>query len=423
MMSKSLKLLWVKTGPLYPLDTGGKKRTCSMLVELSKQHEVTYLALKNRKGDLTTAEAEAGYASRKVWVPWRESSGRTPKFFAELLGNLVFSSLPYALAKYREVAMEAEIAHLCAGESFDLVICDFLAPAANFLRIRNRLGVPTVLFQHNVEAQIWRRLAAGKHNPVARWYFGIQFRRMARWERRLSAIFDGVIMVSPEDAEFARREYGLRNILGDVPTGVDADYFQPGEQGGGKHPTIGFLGSMDWMPNVEAVRWFVSEIFPDLKSAVPGVRFLVIGRRPPASIKALAARDRQIEVTGTVDDVRPFLRECDLLTVPLLSGGGTRIKIMEALAAGLPVVSTTIGAEGLGLVDGKHLLIADSAAEFAAAVKRLLSDQEVRWRLSAQGRQLVLTDFSWERATNVFLEHCQKVCRGLVSQPGPRQNR
>jgi glycosyltransferase involved in cell wall biosynthesis len=237
---------------------------------------------------------------------------------------------------------------------------------------------------------------------------------MEKWEKKLSEVFDGVIMVSAEDVELVRQKYGLDNVLGDVPAGVDADYFQPCKGEGERPATVGFLGSMDWMPNVEAVKWFAGDIFPVLKEGVPGLRLLVIGRRPPPSIRALASQDAQIEVTGTVDDVRPFLARCDLLVVPLLSGGGTRIKIMESLAAGLPVVSTAIGAEGLGLVDGEHLLIADSGPEFVAAVSRLIADEELRQRLIAAGRELVRTRYSWARATEVFMERCLKV-RGRLA--------
>ena len=238
---------------------------------------------------------------------------------------------------------------------------------------------------------------------------------MKRWEKRLSEMFDGVIMVSPEDTEFARREYGLKKVLGDVPAGVDADYFQPGDLRQGRAATLGFLGSMDWMPNVEAVTWFVEEVFPEVKKTVDGVNLLVIGRRPPPPIEALAAKDQDIEVTGTVDDVRPYLERCDLLVVPLLSGGGTRIKIMESLAAGLPVVSTSVGAEGLGLVNGEHLLVADTAREFVAAVTQLISEPEMRHQMSAKGRALVQADFSWDRATKVFMDHAQKAPGRLVT--------
>ena len=409
-MSSALKILWVKSGPLYPLDSGGKKRTHEMLVELSKRHEVTYLALREQGAELDPQEAEAGYAVAKRWVPWSEAKTGSPRFFFELLCNLVFSSMPYAVAKYRSREMEGEIAQLCAGGDFDLVVCDFLFPAANFIGIQTDLGVPTVLFQHNVEAQIWKRLAAGKRNPIARWYFGSQFRRMAKWERKLSGIFDGVVMVSPEDTSFARENYRLENVLGDVPAGVDPDYFRAvDEREPGGAPVIGFLGSMDWMPNIEAVQWFARDIFPSVKAETRGVQWLVIGRRPPAAIEALASGDSQIEVTGTVDDVRPFLARCDFLVVPLLSGGGTRIKIMEALAAGLPVVSTTVGAEGLGLVDEEHLLIADSAEEFAAATNRMAADQQLRSRLRRGGVELVRAEYSWARATETFMDHCSQL--------------
>jgi len=404
-MSKFSKILWVKTGPLFPLDSGGKKRTHAMLCELSKEHEVTYLALKEDSQELHAEEADAPYAAHKKWLSWNETQGGTPKFFIDLFKNLMFSSLPYSLEKYRSPLMAEEIERLCRDEGFDLVICDFLSPATNFLSIE--LQVPTVLFQHNVEAQIWKRLAAGKKNPIARWYFGKQYRRMAKWEKELSKIFDGVIMVSPEDTAMARSEYGLDNVLGDVPTGVDPDYFEGDERGSGETTTIGFLGSMDWMPNIEAVQWFADEIFSQVKSEITDCKLVVIGRKPPASILRLAENDAQIEVTGTVDDVRPYLQRCDFLIVPLLSGGGTRIKIMEALAAGLPVVSTTIGAEGLGLVDGEHLLIADSAADFAAAVVRMAGDEQLRLRLSNSGIALVRAEFGWDGVTEIFIDHCE----------------
>jgi glycosyltransferase involved in cell wall biosynthesis len=254
---------------------------------------------------------------------------------------------------------------------------------------------------------IWRRLAAGKQHPLGRWYFQSQAARMTVRERRLSELFDGVITVSPEDSRIARDEYRLRNVLGDVPAGVDTDYFKPPAVPA-PATTLGFLGSMDWMPNIEAVQWFAKEILPGLTD---DARLVVIGRNPPRSIRDLADADPRIEVTGTVDDVRPWLARCGILVVPLLSGGGTRIKIMEALAAGLPVISTTVGAEGLGLNDGEHLLIADSAADFRDAVAGLIGDDDRRLRLGQAGRRLVEEQCGWKRATDEFLRHAAKVIR------------
>ena len=230
---------------------------------------------------------------------------------------------------------------------------------------------------------------------------------MTKWEEKLSRGFDGVITVSPEDSKIAREEYGLDNVLGDVPTGVDFGYFGNGEPDGGSGEgfTLGFLGSMDWMPNIEGVHWFVREVWPDVKRRVPNCRLLVIGRKPPASVSKLAEDDHQIEVTGTVDDVRPYLARCQALAVPLLSGGGTRIKIMEALAAGLPVVSTAVGAEGLGLEDGEQILIADSPTEFSDSTVRLADDEALRARLASEGAKRVRDGHGWEAVTEIFEKH------------------
>ena len=416
--SSGLRILWVKSGPLHPLDSGGKKRTHSMLVELNKRHSVTYLALKDPAHPLDPGEQRSAYADQWTWVPWREARKGSLRWCVELAANLIASTLPYALQKYRSRSMEELLHGLIESGDFDLVVCDFLFPALNFRGSGGGGKVTTVLFQHNIEAVIWERLAAGRADWIGRWYFGLQARRMRRWEKRLSERFDGVITVSPEDSEVARRDYGLANVAGDVPAGVDACYFKPAKSGDGR--TVGFLGSMDWMPNIEGVRWFVEHVFGDPAIRAAGARLLVIGRRPPRSILELAELDPRIEVSGTVDDVRPWLERCDLLVVPLLSGGGTRIKIMEALAAGIPVVSTTVGAEGLGLVDGEHLVIADSAADFVRAVGSLLGDPARRDRLSRVGRELVVREYGWERASEVFIEHAVKV--GLAKEVSRNQH-
>ncbi len=406
-----MKILWVNPRPLYPMDTGGRKRTHSMLCEIARQHEVTAIALKPDGEDLHPDEQAAPYAQEKVWVPWREARRGSLGFFAKLLKNFLASPYPYTLEKYKFAPLEKEILRLVREREFDLAVCDFLFPAPNFASIHQSANAPaTVLFQHNIEAQIWQRMAGGKRNPLAGIYFRNQARRMADCERRLCELFDGVVTVSPEDSGIARDEYGLDNVLGHVPTGVDADYFAPPEGSeSGDGITIGFLGSMDWLPNIEAVRWFAEAIYPSVKQRIKNVRWVVIGRRPPSAIRSLADTDPSIEVTGTVDDVRPHLHRCDLLVVPLLSGGGTRIKIMEALAAGLPTVSTTVGAEGLGLIDGTHLLVADESGDFSNAVVRLAEDAKLRLSLGDSGAKLVRSEHSWARAAEAFMNHCEKL--------------
>ena len=232
---------------------------------------------------------------------------------------------------------------------------------------------------------------------------------MKRWEERLSRLFDGVITVSEHDASICRNTYQLKNVLGHVPTGVDLAGFQPRTPNTQtpEKALIGFLGSMDWQANIEAVRWFLAQIWPQILAELPGARFRIIGRNPPAWLVERAAADATIEVTGTVADIRPHALECDLMVVPLKAGSGTRLKILECMAMGLPVISTTIGAEGLPFNAGKDLLIADDTPSFQASVLQLMNEPETAAQISRSAREKVETKHSWSVASDVFLRLCE----------------
>ena len=405
-MASSLRILWVKSGPLFPLNTGGRRRTHAMLTELARDHDVTWLAGLPEGLQLDSREEPDAYADRKLWIRTRESEKGSAKFLVDVGKNLV-SRFPYVLDRYRNTEIQEKLRELDQSGELDLIICDFLTPAVHFEGWNPR--TPTILFQHNVESQIWKRLAEEKSNPLARVYFHNQYRRMWKAEKELSARFDGVITVSPEDAAFCESEYGLSNVLGPVPTGVNTEFFQPPENRKPESGLIGFLGSMDWMPNIECVQFLVREIFPRILERHPAARFRIIGRDPAPAVRQLAAENPAVEVTGTVDDVRPHLDACELLVVPLRSGGGTRIKIFEAMAQGVPVVSTTIGAEGLPVTDGRDILIADEANAFADAVIRLLDNPALAAELSGNARSKLVADHSWESVTRQFVELCRNV--------------
>ncbi len=404
MIPPPWRILWVKAGALHPPDTGGKIRTLSMLRELNRWHHVTYLGLQPEGLALHPDETTDPYAREKIWIAKPEPARGSPRFFAQLALNLL-SSEPFALSKHHSEAMRARLVELDASGRFDLIVCDFLVPALHFENHSWR--TPTVLFQHNMESQIWKRMAAHHSNVVGRAFLRLQFQRMFRWEDRLSRLFDGVITVSAEDSRFARDTYRLTNVLGDVPPGVDTEFFKPAATS--SQPTLAFLGSMDWMPNIEGIRWFVREAYPAVKRTVGDVRLRIIGRRPGPEIRALAQDDPSIEVTGTVDDVRPWLRDASAMIVPLLSGGGTRIKILEAMAFGTPVLSTTVGAEGLPFLNGKHLLLADEPGAFAARSIDLIRSPELRQRIAESARQEVVDRYSWAVASATFQKLCERI--------------
>jgi glycosyltransferase involved in cell wall biosynthesis len=409
-MRDQLQIVWLKTGPLHPVDTGGKIRTFNMLRELKKRHRITYVALCPPEVNEQVKQSAAEYSHEQVWIPWRETKKFSVPFFAELAGNFFLSPLPYVIQKYESPDMGSAVRGLDQARKHDLMVCDFLTPAVNLLAGDARPATKTLLFQHNVESLIWKRTWENT-SGLKRAYFQTQWRRMERFERDACSRVNAVAGVSDEDCSLLRTEFGLTNVVGSVPTGVDIEYHQP-PKGERKPRSLAFLGSMDWMPNIDSVVFFCREIFPRLKQEFPNVTLTIIGRNPPTQVKELAANDSSIRVTGTVPDVRPLLAEAEVMIVPLRIGGGTRIKIFEAMASGIPVVSTRIGAEGLPVTHGENILLADTPTDFARVVADLFVQPDLRGRMGQAGLELVRKHYSWESVTSVFEKYCLDLCGG-----------
>jgi glycosyltransferase involved in cell wall biosynthesis len=373
---------------------------------LRKRHHICFLALQPQGQDPENAKLAAEYSQTQHWVPWVETPKKFPYLQNDLLRNLIGSRLPYVIEKYRSPDMRSAIETAADPERCDILICDFLTPAVNVPAMRR---VPSILFQHNVESLIWKRMA-DNCSGVRRLYFQDQWRRLRRFEAQACATFDGVVAVSEDDASVFRNEFGLSNVLGSVPTGVDTEYYYP-ERAERVPASIMFLGSMDWMPNIDSVKWFMEDIFPKIKKQFPHATFTIIGRNPTSVVRELADRDPAVRVTGTVDDVRPFLKQAELMVVPLRAGGGTRIKIFEAMATGIPVVSTKVGAEGLPVKHDKEILLADTPDEFVVAVKRLFQSAELRQQIGQAGMELVRARFGWAASVDVFEQYCYEVMR------------
>jgi sugar transferase (PEP-CTERM/EpsH1 system associated) len=396
-----MRILWLKTDLLHPIDRGGKIRTYHMLRALKQQHHVTYVALDNGRAPAEAASLATEYCHELVRVPYSEPERRTAAFWMDLVRNLV-SPLPYAIGKYRSPAMRSVIAERVASGSVDLLVCDFLMPAQN---VPDDLPCSTVLFQHNVEASIWRRHVEVQTSRLARAYFAQQFRRMERFEREQCQRFDVVVAVSEEDADALRAQYDVARVRA-IPTGVDTTAFAAADPALAQPGKIVFVGAMDWMPNEDGIQWFAGDVLPRIREQVPGASLTIVGRNPGPAVRRLADPAGAVTVTGTVPDVRPFLEAASLVVVPLRVGGGTRLKIYEAMSMDRPVVSTTIGAEGLPLEEGEHIMRADDAAVFAAACVRLLQAPAEAWRMARAGGEYVRTSFSWDRVAGEFARLC-----------------
>jgi glycosyltransferase involved in cell wall biosynthesis len=406
---KRMHILWLKTELLHPVDKGGRIRTYELLRRLAQRHHVTYVCLDDGS-DPTAAALASEYCHRLVRIPFVPADKRSLRFAGRFLSS-VPSALPYAVETYRSDPMREAVRSAMAD--CDVIVCDFLAPSIN---LPSRLAAPLLLFQHNVESAIWRRRYELTRNPFLRGLFYDQWRKIERYERVLTRRCDRVLVVSEHDARVHRECYGI-TTLSEIPTGVDLEYFAPSCPARGRvRGEVLFLGSLDWDANQDSVRWFANQILPLLRVRVPEARFVIVGRKPPPSLVALARGLSNVELVGEVGDVRPWLERCSAFVVPLRIGSGTRLKIFEALAMGAPVVSTTIGAEGLPIEPGRDLLLADDENSFANTVATLLVDPARASALGSAGARTVRGSFGWDASVRCFEEACQQVVRRRASR-------
>jgi glycosyltransferase involved in cell wall biosynthesis len=401
-MSRQRRLLFVSSRCLFPIDSGGKIRTVNVLRGLKGgAFEITLASPASASGGPGDAEAVRSVCDR--FVGWPDSA-RGALFHWIRMRHLV-SALPVAVATDDSDSGRRTIAReLVRGP--DLVVVDFphaavLAPPP--------YPCPSVLFTHNVEAEIFHRHVKVASNLLRRTIWRNQARKMERYERDLLPKFTAVVAVADRDKEYFQRVYGARNVS-TIPTGVDLDYFGYAESAAlndSNGGTVVFTGAMDWMANIDGVEYFMDAVWPAIARARPRARCVVVGRNPPQSLVERArARVLNWEFTGFVDDVRPFVQNAHVYVIPLRVGGGTRIKVFEAMAMGCPVVSTRIGVEGLPVEHDRHYLEADSGDAMAVAILSLLDDRERSAHLSLQARKYVEENMSARRAASVFEQIC-----------------
>jgi glycosyltransferase involved in cell wall biosynthesis len=311
-------------------------------------------------------------------------------------GNIIRGALgrtPLPLLNYTTPEMSAALERLLAEDHFDLVQIESIHLMNYLALLRSTRGHTLVVCDwHNVESDLMRQYAEREPNVARRTYARRTAGLMSEAEKRALKEFDAHITVSDED----RRR--LNSVNSDarifvIANGVDAVHYA--NQHSSKRNRLVFVGSMDYHANIDAVTNFARNVWPVIHESKPGLRFTIIGRKPAAEVRQLASMPG-IEVTGSVDDVRPFYREALAAVVPLNVGGGSRLKILEAMAAGVPVVSTRLGAEGLSISDGENILLADSPAQLASQTIALIDDETMRTTIIAGGRELVEAKYDWK---------------------------
>lgn len=402
----------------YPLDAGPKTRAYYVMRALALTHEVTLLSFV-RPSDSPEAVAHLRSLCAQVeTVPITRSRVRDGWFLARSL----MGRTPFVIARDHVPAMHERIRSLVQSGPFDAVHADqlWMAPYALAARDLHPAGARPciVLDQHNATWRIFDRLAVAEPNPAKRYLLTLESRKLARYEAEICRRFDAVVWVTQEDvSEMAAVSGGIEQVpnSGVIPICNDAAGEPPVTPSA--HPRrVTFLGGLHYPPNAQGILWFAANVFPRILERVPDARLTVIGRQPPDALARLGIPEDNLDIPGFVDDPLPYLQDTAAFVVPLLAGGGMRVKIVDGWRWGLPIVSTTVGAEGIRYEAEKHLLLADEPDSFADAVVRLLCDPALRQSLGETGRLWVEQQYDWRAVYGRWEDVYRQACAGHAAR-------
>lgn len=400
----------------YPPRQGATIRNYNLLRRLARRHEVhlfTFLA----PGESLDASNPLHALCSRI-----ETARQPHRSLALRARDTLLSPLPDMALRLASPDMTALISQ-ASSQQYDLVQAEgieMVPYGLQIVRTRPAGARPALVFDdHNCESLLQKRNALTDLRTPRRWvgaaYSLVQWRKLRRYERQAGNAADLTVAVSGPDAD-ALADIGIRSRIIVVPNGIDAAAYSticsapPGAK------TLLFLGKMDYRPNIDAALWFAGEVLPMIQSSAPGVRFLIVGQNPHPRLDVLR-RHPAVEITGSVPQIEPYLTAASVLVIPMRVGGGTRFKALEAMAACRPIVSTSLGVEGIDVIGGRELLIADTPADFADAVLRLIADQQTggieTQRLTANARRFVETHYDWDVLTPTLEQAYQDLEAGL----------
>ena len=389
----------------YPPDSGPKIKTWNVIKYLAQQHEVTLVSFV--RGDQSADVQRLRAYCRSVHTI---QMVRNPLRDGWALIRSLFSGQPWMMVRDEVYEMHQLIERLSAETSFDIVHADQLNMGQYALRLS---GTRKVLDTHNALWLLYKRLWQTMRTGPKKWLLGRDWRLLKRYEARLCQEFDRVMAVSEEDRAALQEAAGHSVDITVIPIAVDTDELKPVNRSPDADHIL-YLGTMYWPPNIDGVFWFIHEVLPLLRAQRPNLVFDVVGARPPQELLELSKPDTGINVTGYVKDITPYLEKAGMMIVPLRAGGGMRVKILEALAYGVPMVSTTLGCEGIAVTSEQEVLIADTPQDFAQAVLRLLENRSQADELAKNGRTLIEMKYDYRMACQP-LEQVYQSCHEKAS--------
>ncbi|MBF0483975.1 MAG: glycosyltransferase [Candidatus Omnitrophica bacterium] len=366
----------------YPIDTGGKIRTFHNLKQLALRNNVDLVCFSFNKEDVKYEKIFQDMGINLCLIPATKLSGISATI------SILFSKQPFAVDKYRSKNMLGMLENLVGQEKYDIVHIDHIHMGQYVSRA---WSIPSFIDEHNVEYRILERCADVEGASIKGWLYRAQARKMKSYEKEILSMVKGGFAVSEDDAAILRELTDNKSKIEIIPNGVDTEYFT--SENIADENALVFTGSMDWMPNDDAMIYFCEEVLPLLNEK--DLKIYIVGKDPSHKLKEFAKKDPQVVVTGRVDDVRTYINKAKIFVVPLRIGGGTRLKILEAMSMEKAVVSTSIGAEGIAYTKGKDIMIADTPEVFANTIRSLLSDTAKQKFLGKNGRELVCSQYDW----------------------------
>ena len=399
---------------VYPPDAGPKIKTLQVLQYLAAHHDVVYCTFVRSEKEVQDAKKLDEICRRVITVPLNRSRVGDVRFLAESM----VTGDSFLLRRDYRASMQEKVRQLLQEERIDVLHVDQL----NMMRFVPPEWQGTVILdEHNAVWQVFERLRKGESNPLKRWFLGREARIIGKLEGKACNRAQVVLTVSEQDKQALKMVAGESVSMEVVPITVDAEHFTPVFQARNPQPNppphpsfhrLLTIGTMFWLPNSEGVSWWLRDGYELLRSMCPDLTYDIVGARPPHTLQALATEHEGVTLHGYVADSLPFWTSASVLAVPILSGGGVRVKILEAMAMGVPVVSTTIGCEGLNVRHGEHLLVADTPEAFAHAVSKIFQDRALASELAQNARQLILEQYDAKVALRTLDAVYERARRG-----------